>query len=328
MTPTWQLLETLIEFITNDEFLTHLPLSRAFFAGGAVRDISNGRWPKDYDIFFGSEADVARAVTILDSLLTNTSWSLVKSKFGNYNLTIASLPGFQGPIVVQFITMISGTPVYVTSRFDFTCNIAWYNFVDSTKYVSAAALKGSPLTMCTSIHRPVQALFRIQKFVSMGYTIPGDTLVALVNKITTEGIPTERIVSELGFCVSGEEEALRPQPTTQTTPETVRTTFSPDEVSAAVTLQPLPITRPLLTAEQVLARRFTPEEVEGARRILNNIMLRVSPVQIGHPDNVPITEAQIELIRALYPQYVYTCPDQPIVTNTYNPSALTTQNIS
>jgi hypothetical protein len=320
MTPTWQLLETLIEFITNDEFLTQLPLSRAFFAGGAVRDISNGRWPKDYDIFFGSEADVARAVTVLDSLLTNTSWSLVKSKFGNYNLTIASLPGFQGPIVVQFITMISGTPVYVTSRFDFTCNIAWYNFVDSTKYVSAAALKGSPLTMCTSIHRPVQALFRIQKFVSMGYTIPGDTLVALVNKITTQGIPTERIVSELGFCVSGEEEAIRPQPTTQTTPETVRTTFSPDEASGA----PLLFRPP----EQILTRRFTPEEVEQVRTTLESRMLRISPVQIGHPNNLPLSEAQEELARALYPELVHTYIDQPIITNTYNPSALTTQNIS
>lgn len=321
MTPTWALLETLIEFLTEDQYLTNLPLVDAFFAGGAVRDISNGRWPKDYDIFFGSQADVDKAIVILDQLaladsvlgmIGTEAFKVEKTRFGNYNLTFTSLPGFQGQVTVQFITMISGSVGEVTSKFDFTCNQCWYRIADSVRYVSPGAAKGSMLSMCSNIHRPVQALFRIQKFVAMGYLIPGETLVALVNKITTEGIPVDRIVSELGFCVSGEENTATPIgtittgdlnaevfrrvatpmaeviltprviPFTQTTPEIVSTTFNAPRTEV-IYMQQGPIG---IGSHE--ARRFTPEEIGLARNLLEQpITVTLPSMGIPFPDLLP-----------------------------------------
>lgn len=157
-----------------------------YFAGGCVRDLSNGKIPRDYDLFFYEQKDCNKFIE-----LSVNEFSLQKTKAGNANCKKGT--------AVQVITMISEYPAKLIRTFDFTINNGFY-CLRSDKLV--VPREKTNLVINPEIYSPFNALLRVSKFTELGYKVPDKTLFKLGLLITKFKDETEAIESLKGVSTS------------------------------------------------------------------------------------------------------------------------------
>lgn len=155
--------EDFINKVLYKESTKKLIREKTYFAGGCIRDMHRGRTPKDYDLFFYSDADCLEFLTEASS-----NFNLKQTKIDNYNS--------KGAVPIQVITVTSGMPEELVSKFDFTINTGYYcPQLDILKLGD----RTSTLEVCHNVLSPLNALIRVQKFLNSGYIINTNTLLEL-----------------------------------------------------------------------------------------------------------------------------------------------------
>lgn len=150
-------------------------MENAFLAGGAVRDITRGQKPKDYDIFFKTK--IAK-----EEFVKRFSKHMKETGIGNYNW-----------YDFQFITIRYGTPEEVTDTFDWNVNKVFYDFNRSR--LGGNMFGGNELTLNTKSDKPLSALLRLPYLLKKGFTIDEKELLfaltftsTVVNLRSTEAV--------------------------------------------------------------------------------------------------------------------------------------------
>lgn len=191
-----------------------LPLHHAFFAGGCIRDIILEEPIKDYDIYFESQEDVDRVKKYFNQLIENTenfeilSMADQQSPYikitiaGNYNVYVKYENKW---IIIQFITLIYGSPRDVVRQFDFTINMNYFTFASEDLIVSTKP-NNKELIPGHNIYFPIHALCRIPKFLKRGYTISNNNLLQLAEVATGMKIPNQEKARQLFYTISGNED--------------------------------------------------------------------------------------------------------------------------
>jgi len=132
--------------------LYEFTIANCFLAGGAVRDIVRQKIPKDWDIFF--KTDAAK-----DEFLAKFSGKMELTGFGNYNWKM-----------FQFITMETGTPQKVTDTFDWNVNQVYYDFA-SSRFGGQTQDTMMHLMLNTKAKTPLSAIMRLPYFIEKGFKI-------------------------------------------------------------------------------------------------------------------------------------------------------------
>lgn len=160
-------------------------MENAFLAGGAVRDLTRGQKPKDYDIFFKTKK-------AKDEFVKNFSKHMKETGIGNYNWHD-----------FQFITIRHGTPQEVTDTFDWNVNQVFFDFDGS--YLGGERFGGIVLRINTKCDKPLSALLRLPYLLKKGFTIDEkELLFALTFTSTVVNLrSTEAVEDQLEFMSSG-----------------------------------------------------------------------------------------------------------------------------
>lgn len=159
---------------------------KTYFAGGCIRDLNNGRIPRDYDLFFYEQDDCNKFIE-----LSIKEVSLKKTKAGNANCKKGT--------AVQVITMVSEYPEKLIKTFDFTINNGFYCLRSDKLVVPKEKIN---LVINPEIYSPFNALLRVSKFVDMGYKISDKTLFKLGLMLTKFKNEEEAIDSLKGVSTS------------------------------------------------------------------------------------------------------------------------------
>ncbi len=122
-----------------------------FLAGGAVRDVVREREPKDWDIFFKSEA-------AKDEFISRFGRKMELTGFGNYNWK-----------KFQFITMETGSPTKVTGTFDWTVNMVYFDF--ALGQFGGNTHHNNFLNINTKARTPLSAIMRLPYLLEKGFLI-------------------------------------------------------------------------------------------------------------------------------------------------------------
>lgn len=151
-------LEKKLEYLKAVPELYDFTVKNCFIAGGAVRDVNRGVAPKDYDLFFRTDAAIAE-------FKQKFSHFCVETGLGNYNWG-----------EFQFITLYSGTPQEVIETFDWNVNQHFYEFGKLNVrfpflsqvggYTTEVYLRFNP-----NARTPLQALMRIPEMIEKGFKI-------------------------------------------------------------------------------------------------------------------------------------------------------------
>lgn len=131
--------------------LYEFTMSNCFIAGGAVRDRLRNITPKDYDLFFYSDA-------AKDEFIAKFSRHCEITGFGNYNWEM-----------FQFITIETGTPRQVTDNFDWNVNKVWLEF--GKKHPGGWTSDSMFLNLNTLARTPLSAIMRLPHLIAKGYKI-------------------------------------------------------------------------------------------------------------------------------------------------------------
>lgn len=159
--------------------------TKTYFAGGAIRDLLKNREPKDYDLFF---VDTESNNKFKE--LAKKEFSLMETVIGNFNCKVGTS--------VQVVTLVSGSPDKVVSKFDFTINTGYY-VPQMDTLVKPTVIISNTLEVLPNVMSPLQALLRVSKFESMGYEVPQEVLIKLgvaISYLSPINTP-ERLLEEL-----------------------------------------------------------------------------------------------------------------------------------
>jgi hypothetical protein len=158
------------------DHLKQMIKERTYFAGGCVRDLVRYKNPNDYDIFFERKEDM---LTFCKYAESNKVFE--KSPLGNIDWYFDNKK-------IQFITLVSGSPNYVVSKFDFNINQVYFKpFTKQDQYNY-----GSEIMFNVKTTSPISALTRINKFLKMGYTISEAQILKMAVVIANSGMITSQ----------------------------------------------------------------------------------------------------------------------------------------
>lgn len=142
--------------------ISELIKTKAFFAGGCIRDLYRGEAPKDYDLYFVDDESKDKFLE-----LAKNEYSLQKTAINNYNHKNSKS---------QIITLLTGSPDFVVDRFDFTVNQGYY--IPQMDLLRLGSLD-SELRCCDKVFSPLNALVRLKKFQDKGFSYDETTLIEL-----------------------------------------------------------------------------------------------------------------------------------------------------
>lgn len=162
-----------------------IPLDKACFAGGCIRDLWRNKPPKDYDVFFFDLESAQRTADFFTTLNENlyVNKSIVSAKrthLGNWDVVFKISDILY---VVQFIICNTNPIETLVASFDFTINTSYFDIAFSQLTLSDAT-KRNTLELCEKTNKPFAALCRVPKFIKEGYEISNHTLAAIVTRIS------------------------------------------------------------------------------------------------------------------------------------------------
>lgn len=165
------------------------PALRTWLGGGAVRDVLWGRAVRDFDLFFGRPASLARAEEILrESRLRCT-----------YRCPAGELTTWKGgdDVSVQLVSKaMYGGPEEMIDTFDITAGMFALNICGETVFVTTTRR-----AICDArqrrvgIHRvtyPASTMARIARYEAKGYS-PGSARSDFVLAVSGRGWSTEEL---------------------------------------------------------------------------------------------------------------------------------------
>lgn len=166
-------------------------LANCFLAGGAVRDTIRQQKPKDWDIFFKTEA-------AKNEFVSRFSDGMDQTGFGNLNY-----------YDFQFITLDTGTPEKVIGNFDWDVNQVYFDF--ATNRLGGNVSSNNYLRLNTEARTPLSAIMRLPHLLSKGFLIEQKellfayTFVSLkVNLASPTAVQAQNsFISNGGFPLSG-----------------------------------------------------------------------------------------------------------------------------
>lgn len=172
--------------------LIDLDWSKAFFAGGAIRDLFVDKTPKDYDIWFDMEERfrIDRLIKYLKQNNNVIFWSFNKkysfalslSSLDNINI---NLTGDNLDIAIQIITLRFDTPERIIQTFDFYNNMHYYRFVDDKCTLYKAGPNPINLFLIPNLETSNIAILpgRLFYLMSKGYIISNNDFYQLCHVI-------------------------------------------------------------------------------------------------------------------------------------------------
>lgn len=176
--------------------LYEFTLVNCFIAGGAVRDCLRGVEPKDYDLFFYSDAQK-------DEFIRKFGRHCQVTGFGNYNWN-----------TFQFITLETGSPQKVTGNFDWDVNQVWMEF--SEGIAEGRTYANEYLHLNTKVKTPLSAIMRIPHLLSKGFKIEQkELLFAYTFVAMSVNLANPESVQAQGACVSGGGEQVSTEGVTE-----------------------------------------------------------------------------------------------------------------
>jgi hypothetical protein len=137
--------------------LYEFAMENCFIAGGAVRDSRRGVQPKDYDLFFRSDASRDEFIETFGKLMEITG-------IGNYNYND-----------FQFITLYTGSPLSVISKFDWNVNMMYHEFNNNKLYRSTYV--PGELKLNVDCEKPLSAYLRLPDMINKGFKISKEELM-------------------------------------------------------------------------------------------------------------------------------------------------------
>jgi hypothetical protein len=172
------------------DHLKQMVKERTYFAGGCVRDLVRLKEPNDYDIFFEKKEDM-----LVFCKYAESNKVFEKSPLGNIDWDFDNKK-------IQFITLVSGSPNDVVSKFDFNINQVYFKpFTNKLLY-----RYGSEIKFNVKATAPISALTRINKFLKMGYTISETQLLKMAVVIANSGVITsQEDLEKRSNCISASQ---------------------------------------------------------------------------------------------------------------------------
>ncbi len=163
---------------------------KAYLAGGALRSLTLGEKPNDYDIYFLD----GMALSVVNS----ASRDIRGGQFSDNAITFLDIDKSRIPF--QIITSYFGSPHEVISKFDFTVNMNFYVPAmewGEIKYpldINCKELRFNPKAT-----KPIGALLRINRFLREGWTIRPEQLARIGIAISRQGSLEGLTVNEMGL---------------------------------------------------------------------------------------------------------------------------------
>lgn len=159
-------------------------LIHGFLAGGAVRDLTLGGKPKDWDIFFKSKSSV-------DEFIKRFGKKMEETGIGNYNYKD-----------FQFITIRHGSPREVIDTFDWSVNRAFYDYKASQLHSHNV---DKHLRFNTKSDKPLSAILRLPYLLKKGFEIEEKELLYTLSFIASavDLKSSEAVSAQYEFMSSG-----------------------------------------------------------------------------------------------------------------------------
>jgi hypothetical protein len=152
--------------------LYEFTMENCFIAGGAVRDVNRNVEPKDYDLFFRTDKGI-------EEFKAKFSERMEETGLGNFNYSD-----------FQFITLSSGTPAQVVSKFDWDVNMQYYVFGEthakSLSYINHAGEHSLVFNVNSSY--PLSAFLRLPQMLKKGYHIMPKELSFITAFLAAKGV--------------------------------------------------------------------------------------------------------------------------------------------
>lgn len=167
-TPLTELHKKIVEVMPSS--IKELVEKHTYFAGGCVRDLTRGKVPNDYDIFFDSKEALDAFCKVAE-----TTKVFEKSPLGNFDWF------FDGK-KIQFITLFCGSPLDTIFKFDFTINSVYFFPFTNSRLTN----NHTELTFNTLCHKPVSSMTRLARFLKDGYTINEAQLLKMAVILTNQ----------------------------------------------------------------------------------------------------------------------------------------------
>ena len=186
--------EILDGFINTE--LKDLVLNTGFITGGCFNSLYHREQVNDYDIYFKTEQAAARFKKIIDKGLkegeafTNQKILKLQFKHSSDNAITFQTFKFGQSIQIQFIIKYSGTPKEVTNRFDFQHAKNYFDFKMS--FLDVSYLNShKELVFNMEASHPFEAIKRMNKFISKGWSIDDQEIAKMVIAINQVYIANE-----------------------------------------------------------------------------------------------------------------------------------------
>lgn len=191
----------------GDDFVNFIK-DNVFVAGGALRDAARNRDSenilkdiKDYDLYFINKEAV-------DTFLTK----FVEGK--EYLYIYNELSGCYNVGMLQFVTLVYGDAITVTSMFDFSCNKN-YSYLSNKNsflpfYINFTTFKNGTIVYNIKAANPASSFMRLQKLNKLGYTLPDGEMLALLLSVqlSPKLINAENIKKHLFGAFSSSDNSL------------------------------------------------------------------------------------------------------------------------
>lgn len=183
-----------------DPELKDLVQNKTFLTGGCFKSIWHGEKVNDYDFYFIDRESADKFKELVNKGLQDTSKPFTNQKdltLHNYNslynprmsqfaITFTLEEEFQ----VQFITKYVGGPDEVVANFDFMHAQNYYVLADGTFHVDTSHLADKELKFNIKASHPINALKRLAKFISQGWTIDDKQLIQMAEAINGLNLDT------------------------------------------------------------------------------------------------------------------------------------------
>lgn len=159
--------------------------------GGSIASLLLKEPVNDWDVFFGSIADVDRAIAWCKTSATEEVEVICETP----SAVTIKCKEIEQPI--QLIRVLTGEPKDIIQSFDYAHTTNFYNIKDGLVINTAAAssLLQKKLRYVGTMY-PVAALFRLRKFLSRGWTIDVSQLIKMALQISDLNLHDPQVFSE------------------------------------------------------------------------------------------------------------------------------------
>jgi len=180
-------------FVFLNEKIPELNISidynKFYLAGGAVRDTWNSYSPKDYDFFCSDKEliDIIRKIfkhESVEAILKTYKYKIEIEHTAFKNINLSFYDKKKLLYIIQLCIIEPKEPLDMINSFDFTINQGFINH--SELVISKDIILGSKyLYPLDNIRYPINALYRIPKFLEKGYKVMIGTYFNIVNQCNT-----------------------------------------------------------------------------------------------------------------------------------------------